>query len=210
VGDTGSGILPEIKEHIFEPFFSTKGSSGGTGLGLATVYGIVRQSGGCIDVVSAPGQGSTFNVYLPRDGALPESLSRDPGAMTIRGNEVLLLVEDEASVRGIARVALQRCGYKVLEAAGAAEAQRLAAGHSGRIDLLVNDIVMPQMNGRELADLLLRTRPETKVLYVSGYTDDAMLRHGVLGADVEFLQKPFTPESLAQKVRSVLDATPRA
>jgi len=210
VTDTGRGMEPAVRDRIFEPFYTTKGAAGGTGLGLATVYGIVRQSGGYIEVVTDVGCGTTFKVYLPRDVAATTEAPRALGSMGVpRGDEVVLLVEDEPSVRNIARVVLQRNGYTVLDARDPAHALHLAATYTGRIDLLVTDVVMPQMNGRELASQLSSHRPGTKVLYVSGYTDDAILRHGVLDADVAFLQKPFTPDALARKVRDVLDgATP--
>ena len=206
VTDTGVGMEPAVRDHVFEPFYTTKEDVGGSGLGLSTVYGIVRQSGGHIEVDSAPECGSTFTVYLPREPGPPPAPEPVPKPETAaRGREVVLVVEDEGSVRSIVRTTLERAGYTVLDAEGAGEALRLASEHAGRIDLLLTDVVMPGTNGRELADLVLRRRPQTRVLFVSGYTDDAVLRHDVLDAGVEFLQKPFTPAALARKVRDVLD-----
>ena len=208
VRDTGVGMDALIKTHLFEPFFTTKGPGKGTGLGLATVYGIVTQSGGAIRVESEPGQGATFTIDLPRVDA-PADL-RDPGfpAATPRGSETVLLVEDEAEVRGLARDILHRQGYTVLEAADGDEALRIGREQGGPIHLLVTDVVMPQMGGRELADRLKAGRAETKVLYVSGYTDDAILHQGVSETGTAFLPKPFTAAALAYKVREVLDAAP--
>jgi CheY-like chemotaxis protein len=208
VTDTGCGMDRAVQARIFEPFFSTKGEMG-TGLGLATVYGIVRQSGGHIAVHSEPGLGSTFRIYLPReqneaDAYRPASRAeRDD-----RGTETLLLVEDEDGVRTLARMALERHGYKVLEARNGGEAVQICGQYSGEIRLLATDVVMPRMSGRELADYLTPQRPEMKVLYMSGYTDDAIVRHGLRDARIPFLQKPFTPDALIRKVREVLDCPP--
>jgi CheY-like chemotaxis protein len=200
-----------IKAHLFEPFFTTKGPGKGTGLGLATVYGIVTQSGGAIRVESEPGQGATFTIELPRVDA-PADRPTDSGipAASPHGSETVLLVEDEPEVRGLARDILQQQGYTVLESADGDEALRIGREHVGPIHLLVTDVVMPQMGGRELADRLRAGRRETKVLYVSGYTDDAILHQGVSQTGTAFLPKPFTAAALAHKVRQVLDGAPAA
>jgi PAS domain S-box-containing protein len=209
VRDTGVGMDGLIKAHLFEPFFTTKGPGKGTGLGLATVYGIVTQSGGAIRVESEPGQGATFTIELPRIDA-PAELPGDPGipAAAPHGSETVLLVEDEPEVRGLARDILQQQGYTVLESADGDEALRIGREHVGPIHLLVTDVVMPLMGGRELADRLRVGRGETKVLYVSGYTDDAILHQGVSETGMAFLPKPFTASALAHKVRQVLDTAP--
>jgi two-component system cell cycle sensor histidine kinase/response regulator CckA len=207
VSDTGHGMTPEVKGQIFDPFFTTKELGKGTGLGLSTVYGIVKQSGGNVSVYSEPGQGSVFKVYLPRaeeETSLP--VRRDEPESIPCGTETLLLVEDETSVRNLAVSILRRQGYHVLEAPDGDQAFLLAHNHSGaNIHLLVTDVIMPQMGGRELADRIKIIRPEMKVLYMSGYTDNAIVHHGVLNPGIEFLQKPFSPAGLAQKVREVLD-----
>jgi PAS domain S-box-containing protein len=206
ISDTGCGMNAETKARIFEPFFTTKGPGKGTGLGLATVYGIVRQSGGHVGVYSEPGQGTTFKIYLP---AVEERISsgKSPGGAkpVPQGRETVLLVEDEEAVRKIARLVLQRHGYTVLEATNGQEAIDVGHRHGGQIGLLVTDVVMPGMGGREVATRLTALQPEIKVLYLSGYTDDAVVRHGILEAETAFLQKPFTPTTLAAKVREVLD-----
>ena len=209
VRDTGIGMDGLIKAHLFEPFFTTKGPGKGTGLGLATVYGIVTQSGGAIRVDSEPGQGAVFTIDLPRVDA-PADLRVDPGIPEAapHGSETVLLVEDEPEVRGLARDILHQQGYTVLEAADGDDALRIGREHGGPIHLLVTDVVMPQMGGRELADHLKAGRRETKVLYVSGYTDDAILHKGVSETGTAFLPKPFTAAELAHKVREVLDAAP--
>jgi CheY-like chemotaxis protein len=209
VRDTGVGMDGLIKAHLFEPFFTTKGPGKGTGLGLATVYGIVTQSGGAIRVESEPGQGATFTIELPRVDA-PADRPGDAGDASAApiGSETVLLVEDEPEVRGLARDILHQQGYTVLEAADGDQALRVGREHRGPIHLLVTDVVMPQMGGRELADRLQAGRGEIKVLYVSGYTDDAILRQGVSETGTAFLPKPFTAAALAHKVRQVLDAAP--
>jgi len=209
VRDTGVGMDGLIKAHLFEPFFTTKGPGKGTGLGLATVYGIVTQSGGAIRVESEPGQGATFTIELPRVDA-PADGPGDVADTTAApyGSETVLLVEDEPEVRGLARDILHQQGYTVLEAADGDQALRVGREHRGLIHLLVTDVVMPQMGGRELADRLQAGRSELKVLYVSGYTDDAILRQGVSETGTAFLPKPFTAAALAHKVRQVLDAAP--
>src|SRR5262245_54896719 len=207
VRDTGVGMDGLIKAHLFEPFFTTKGPGKGTGLGLATVYGIVTQSGGAIRVDSEPGQGAAFSIDFPRVDA-PADLRGEPGvpAAAPHGSETVLLVEDEPAVRGLARDILHQQGYTVLEAADGDEALRVGREHGGPIHLLVTDVVMPQMGGRELSDRLKAGRQEVKVLYVSGYTDDAILHQGVSETGTAFLPKPFTASALAHKVREVLDA----
>jgi len=206
VSDTGIGMDEATKARIFEPFFTTKGPGKGTGLGLATVYGIVKQSAGHIAVHSESGQGTAFKVYLPVVEAVISSGKSHPGLMALpHGNETILLTEDEPAVRALARHALQMHGYTVLEAGQSDKALHIAEGYKGTIHLLVTDVVMPVMSGRQLAERLAAIRPGVKVLYMSGYTDDAVIRHGVLQAETAFLQKPFTPSSLAAKVREVLD-----
>jgi two-component system cell cycle sensor histidine kinase/response regulator CckA len=205
VSDTGHGITPEAKAHIFEPFFTTKPPGKGTGLGLATVFGIVKQSEGLIDVYSEVNEGTRFKLLFP---GVSSSASLLPGAVSppIKpGQETILLIEDEADVRQIAKLALERLGYQVLEAShGQAALQRLDQDGDA-IDLIITDVVMPGMNGRELVEHLRQRANLTPVLYMSGYTDDAVVRHGVINATDAFLQKPFTPSSLARKVREVLD-----
>jgi two-component system cell cycle sensor histidine kinase/response regulator CckA len=204
VSDTGCGMNEETRAHIFEPFFTTKRN--GTGLGLSTVYGIVKQSGGNIWVYSEEGKGTTFKVYLPRVDEEAEEYERSAKATrTPRGTETVLLVEDEEMVRHLARDVLGLNGYRALEAVDAQAAVDICEQHRGRIHLLLTDVVMPGMSGRELATRLTEIRPEMKVLYMSGHTDDAIVHHGVLNADTEFLEKPFTPDMLARKVREVLD-----
>jgi signal transduction histidine kinase/ActR/RegA family two-component response regulator len=208
VSDTGTGIPHKIQSQIFEPFFTTKEQGKGTGLGLATVYGIVKQSGGYIEVDSEPGQGTTFRVYLPRLDAEPAPVDRSAQpAAAAGGTETILLVEDEEGVRELARDILRASGYTVLEARNGPEALLLCERHQGPLDMLLTDVVMPRMSGRELAERLAPLRPDLSVLYMSGYTDDAVIRHGVLGAGAAFLQKPFTPAILAQRVRETLDLT---
>ncbi len=209
VSDTGCGMDAQTQARIFEPFFTTKEVGKGTGLGLSTVYGIVEQSGGHIDVSSEIGRGTTFKLYLPRvDEAVAERGRDTVPASLPRGTETVLIVEDEPGVRALARDTLRMRGYSVLEARHGIEALVIGSQHPGTIHLLMADVVMPQMNGREVAERLLRVRPEVKVLYMSGYTEDAIVHHGVLTPGTNFLQKPCTPDALADKVREVLDAQP--
>ena len=194
-----------VLQHLFEPFFTTKSVGKGTGLGLAAVHGIVTQSGGSIDVQSAAGKGTTFRIYFPRRDAppvIPDSVLDDEMP---RGNETILVVEDETPLRVLARTVLESCGYTVLDAGGGNEATKVSASHDGRIDLLLADVVMPGLSGRQVAEALVRDRPSLKVLYTSGYTDDMVLRYGVSQATVAYLPKPFTPVDLARAVRRVLD-----
>ena len=207
VSDTGDGMDEETKRRIFEPFFTTKEKGKGTGLGLSTVYGIVKQSGGFIWLYSEPGHGTTFKIYLPRVDEQAEAEQRVTATpQSVHGTETVLLAEDAGSLRAVARQILQRNGYTVLEAADGKSALDEAAGHEGPIHLLITDVIMPEMSGRQLAERLKDRRPELKVLFVSGYADDAIVRHGILEPGIAFLQKPFSPESLARKVREVLDS----
>ena len=207
VSDDGVGMSAEVQARIFEPFFTTKDKGRGTGLGLAMVYGIVKQHDGYIDVQSVPGKGTTFEVYLPCAEDAENNV--EPGveqAGESRGSETILLVEDEGDVRELTREILEMAGYTVLEAARGAEALRLCRESNQAIDLLLTDVVMPQMSGPELAREVAELRPGTKVVYMSGYTDDALGHHGVLDPDIILLPKPFTPESLMSRLRLALDA----
>lgn len=207
VSDTGCGMDVETQAHIFEPFFTTKEKGKGTGLGLATVYGIVKQSGGYIWVYSELGKGTTFKVYLPHVQASAEAMpSKMEPKMPQHGTETILLVEDEKGVRELAREYLEQAGYKVLEAENAQQALQISEKHQGSIDLLFTDVVMAGMSGRQLAEEMQKTRPDIRVLYMSGYTDEAIVNHGLLGREVSLLQKPFTLNSLALKVRETLEA----
>jgi PAS domain S-box-containing protein len=206
ISDTGVGIPREVQEHMFEPFFTTKAAGRGTGLGLATCYGIVRQAGGHIIVYSEVGRGTTFKILLPRThvdepAQLPQRVSAVPG-----GNETVLFVEDDATVRVVGIRILSEQGYRVLEARGGFEALRIMADHAGPIHLLVTDVVMPLMSGTELARRVRERRPETRVLFTSGYTENAIVHHGVLDPSLAFLPKPYVLETLLGKVRAVLDS----
>ncbi len=207
VSDTGTGMTPEVKAHLFEPFFTTKQAGKGTGLGLATTYGIVRQHGGSIWVYSEPGHGATFKIYLPRvAGAAERMPRRDDTGFLPRGEETVLVVEDESGVRNVVCRLLREQGYTVLEASEGQKALEIAEEHGQEIGLLVTDVVMPRMGGKELADTLRERLPNLPVLFVSGYTDNGIVHRGVLSAGTAFLQKPFTVSALARKVRAVLDA----
>jgi hypothetical protein len=206
VRDSGCGMDAATRARIFEPFFTTKEVGKGTGLGLATVYGIIQQSGGAIQVDSEPGRGSTFRIYLPHvQGAVAEE-TLDPAAVAASGRETVLVVEDEADVRALEREVLATHGYHVLVAGDALEALAVEENHAGPIAVLVTDVVMPGRSGRELAQDFARRRPNTRVLYVSGYANDAFAGHGPLEPGTWFLQKPFSPETLARRVREILDA----
>jgi two-component system cell cycle sensor histidine kinase/response regulator CckA len=207
VTDTGCGMPPEVRARIFEPFYTTKGVGKGTGLGLATVYGIVKQTGGHIRVRSKEGAGTTFEVFLPRTGQAETEADTKSGVRAIPpGTETVLVLEDEAAVRGLVKLVLTGCGYTVLEAADGEAAEKVASEFSGPIHLVLSDVVMPGAGGRVAAAGVMAKHPEAKVVFMSGYTDDAVVRQGVSAADVPFLQKPFTPATLAAKVRQVLDA----
>ncbi len=203
VTDTGAGMDRNTREQIFEPFFTTK--SAGTGLGLSTVYGIVRQTGGHVWVYSELGVGTTFKVYLPVSGAQPDLPAPVARAEVLGGRETVMVVEDEPAVREVVRAMLTRRGYTVLLASDGDQALRVARSHNGRIDLLLTDVVLPRTNGRRVAELLSVERPGIKVLYMSGYTEDAMLNHGALDDGVVLVEKPFTDLTLAQRVRELLD-----
>jgi CheY-like chemotaxis protein len=206
VSDNGCGMDKETLDNLFEPFFTTKEVGKGTGLGLATIYGIVKQNNGFINVYSEPGQGSTFKIYLPRlvvdkdiDKAVPEKKAATGGMETI------LLVEDEPSILRMTRMMLERKGYTVLTAASPSEAVEKAKNHSGSIDLLMTDVVMPEMNGRDLAEEINSLYPGIRLLFMSGYTSNVIAHHGILDEGVAFIQKPFSMADMAEKVRKVLD-----
>jgi signal transduction histidine kinase/ActR/RegA family two-component response regulator len=209
VTDTGCGMSEETKARIFEPFFTTKGPGKGTGLGLATVYGVVKQSGGYIYAYSEVDRGTTFKIYLPQVNEELDRASADTDKRgQTRGTETILFVEDEQSVRDLVREYLSSTGYHMLEAADGVQALKVAAAHPGRIHMLVTDVVMPHLSGPELATQLGAERPDLRVLFISGYTDDTVFRHGVLEGGVAFLQKPFNLKALAQKIREVLSGQP--
>jgi signal transduction histidine kinase len=210
VSDTGVGMDAETQAHIFEPFFTTKEMGKGSGLGLATVYGVVQQSGGHISVYSELGRGSTFKVYLPRAGDVTEPLPASPVHQpAMRGKETILVAEDDRQVRDLAVAILKACGYLVLELENANDAERVCQQHDGEIDLLLTDVVMREVSGPDLARTVQKVRPEIKVLFMSGYTDSAIVHQGVLDPGIAFLPKPFTPSTLAGRVRQVLDGGQR-
>ena len=205
VSDTGCGISEQVQARLFEPFFTTKDK--GTGLGLATVYGIVKQSGGDIWVYSELDRGTSFKIYLPRVDQPAEPRKKDSTRILPRkGTETVLLAEDSDVVRRLLRELLLRSGYRLIEARHGEEAIQLSQDHDGPIDLLITDMVMPRMNGRELAAKLAPLRPRMKILYISGYTEEAIIRNGVLDPGTSFLEKPFSPDTLARRVRELLDA----
>ena len=205
ISDTGMGMDQETLTHLFEPFFTTKGPGKGTGLGLATAYGIVKQSGGAISVYSEPGRGTTVKIYLPSaEAKAPVEASEPAPSVALMGSETILVLEDEARVRKLICEVLAARGYRVLEAVRGEEAIRKAAEYSGRIDLLLSDVVMPEMSGPQALEQIRGPHPNIKVLFMSGYTDEAMVHHGILGSGAPFLQKPFLPDTLARKVREVL------
>ena len=206
VSDTGIGMTPEVREHIFEPFFTTKGKGKGTGLGLSIIHGIVKQSGGEIWVYSEPGKGSTFKIYLPRVFEEAEAWRHAPTGLPMpRGGETVLVVEDEAPVKKMVRGILARLGYAVLEAENGNKALELCGSFPEPIHLMVTDVVMPGMAGPDLARAVRILRPETRIMFMSGYTEYSMLQHELIEPDADFLQKPFAPEEFAQRVRAVLD-----
>ena len=206
VSDTGCGMTQEVLDHIFEPFYTTKERGKGTGLGLSTVYGIVKQSEGNLEVESTLGLGTVFRIYLPMVAALEESAKIQIRTEVRSRSETILLVEDDDMVRALAAHALRKKGYQVLEAANGGEALLICEQHPEKIHLLLTDVIMPHMSGRTLADKLSGMRVEMRVLYMSGYTDNVIIPHGILESDISFLPKPFTPDELLQKVAATLDS----
>jgi CheY-like chemotaxis protein len=204
ISDNGIGMDADVQSHLFEPFFTTKKPGEGTGLGLATVYGIIKQSGGFVWVYSEVGIGTTFKLYFPPVDAVAQEPEAPLAPLPPSSSETILVVEDEDAVRRVTSRVLTKRGYNVLEASSGEDAVRVAHDFKGTISLLLTDVVMPKMSGRELAGRLSEERPDMKVLYVSGYTDDAIVRHGILEPGVIFLQKPFSPDTLARKVAETL------
>jgi CheY-like chemotaxis protein len=204
LSDTGTGMDDSVMAHLFEPFFTTKGVGGGTGLGLSVVLGIVEQSRGHIEVESEVGKGATFKLYFPA-ASLKKADTGPIDPSMPHGDETILLVEDETTVRQLARHILEPCGYRILEAGSGQEAIQLIQGTTEQIHLVVTDVVMPNLGGRALWEFLKKAKPDTRVLFVSGYTDDTVVRYGILQSELPFLQKPFSAIELAQKVREVLD-----
>jgi CheY-like chemotaxis protein len=209
VSDTGVGMNEETLGHLFEPFFTTKEVGKGTGLGLSTIHGIVEQSGGYVEAESELGRGTTFKIYLPRVQPAQADSGKPEAVPAMGGQETVLVVEDQAEVRRYAAAALRLYGYQVMEAANVDEALLLWEREGKHIDLILTDVVMPGLSGRELADRLKELRPGIKELFMSGYTDDTIVHHGVRQKDAEFIQKPFTPDQLAIKVREMLGAPDR-
>jgi CheY-like chemotaxis protein len=206
LSDNGVGIDEKTQQFIFEPFFTTKEHGKGTGLGLSTVYGIVRQAGGYIWVYSEVGEGTTFRIYFPRVEAPALELPRAPVVRALGGTETILVVEDDHQIRSLCKRVLVRMGYEVLVASDGSEALAICGQRGGLIHLVLTDIVMPTMSGKQLAKHLSRTRPDAKILFMSGYTPNAIVHDGVVDPGVALLQKPFSPEGIAKKVREVLDA----
>jgi two-component system cell cycle sensor histidine kinase/response regulator CckA len=207
VSDSGCGMDEQTRKHLFEPFFTTKDIGKGTGLGLATVHGIIMQSNGSITVESVPGCGSTFHIYLPASQKLVPSKKRPSGTRRIpQGVATVLLVEDEKEVRGLAHLALETAGYRVLEAENGEEALRVASQSAAPFHLLVTDVIMPRMNGKQLAERLAARQPDLRVLFLSGYSADVLNQKSLLGEGAAFLQKPYTPTTLVQKVHALLDS----
>lgn len=204
VRDTGTGMSEAVRKQVFDPFFTTKPKGRGTGLGLATTYGAVAQSGGDIEVSSEVGRGTTFRIHFPRHDETPTP-AESVAVPVVRGSGTIMVVEDEKMVRDLAVRVLERLGYQVLEARDGQDALACAANWSESIDLLLTDVVMPELNGRQLAERLCKERPETQVLYTSGYPDDIIAPHGVLEPGIHFLSKPYGPNELAAAVRQVLD-----
>jgi CheY-like chemotaxis protein len=205
VSDTGHGMDSATRQNIFEPFFTTKQRGKGTGLGLATVYGVVKQSGGDIWVYSEPGKGTTFKLYFPRVAeAVSPGVTEDLEQLRREAGETVMLVEDETQVRDLEARILTQLGYTVLAAANGEEAMDVSRAYTGEISLLVTDVVMPNMSGKQVADALLSSRPGLRVLYLSGYTENTVVNHGVLDSNVDFLSRPFSREALARKIREIL------
>jgi PAS domain S-box-containing protein len=210
ISDTGSGMSDEVKRHLFEPFFTTKPRGEGTGLGLATIYGAIRQSNGHVEVYSEVGKGTTFKIYLPAESGAPEALTPTPDPRSVAGgSETILVVEDDDRVRNIVTRVLRDAGYHVLVASSGEAALALAGSEGAPIHLLITDVVMPGMNGRQLADRLAQAHPETRTLFSSGYTENIIAHHGVLERGIEFMSKPYTIDLLTRRVREVLDRAPR-
>jgi two-component system, cell cycle sensor histidine kinase and response regulator CckA len=208
VSDTGTGIDRDVQERLFEPFYTTKGPGRGTGLGLATVYGIVKQSGGSIFVHSEVNRGTSFTIFLPRVEQSLDVVVQPPDALgDLKGDETILVVEDQAEVRSVVHNALSRGGYRVLMATSGSEAVDIARQYGGRIDVLITDVVMPGLSARELAERFRQQHPAGRVLYMSGYTDETVVQRGIVEQNVDFIEKPFTPATLLRRIRAVLNAT---
>jgi CheY-like chemotaxis protein len=208
VSDTGVGMSKNVQDHIFEPFFTTKESGQGSGLGLSTVFGIVKQSGGHIFVDSDPGRGSAFRIYFPSSRERPTRVVTSTNLVPVRlvGSETILVVEDESAVRSFVARALRRQGYQVLDASNGGEALLIAEQHQGAIHLLLTDVIMPRVSGKQLAERLRALRRDLRVLYMSGYAEEIIAPHGVLEPGAAFIEKPLTAEALGRKVREILDS----